>query len=56
MLELALDLHKICSKLTMKAPERHQLTSLRCCYCKLYTHFHDLSSFGIVDPEHERDK
>ena len=32
-------LKKICSKLTIKTPERHQLTSLRCLYCKLYTHF-----------------
>ena len=30
---------KICSKLTIKTPERHQLTSLQCLYCKLYKHF-----------------
>ena len=30
---------KICSKLTIKTPERHQLTSLQCSYCKLYKHF-----------------
>ena len=29
----------ICSKLTIKTPERRQLSSIRCLYCKLYTHF-----------------
>ena len=33
------ELHKICSKLAIKTPERHQLTSLQCLYCKLYKHF-----------------
>ena len=33
------ELHKIGSKLTIKTPERHQLTSLQCLYCKLYKHF-----------------
>ena len=39
VLELAMNLYKLCSKLTMETPERHQLTSLQCLYCKLYTHF-----------------
>ena len=39
MLDLATNLHKISSKLTIKTPEPHQLTSLQCLYCKLYTHF-----------------
>ena len=36
---IATNLHKICSRLTIKAPERHQLNSLQCLYCKLYTPF-----------------
>ena len=39
MLDLATNLHKISSKLTIKTPKPHQLTSLQCLYCKLYTHF-----------------
>ena len=30
---------EICSKLTIKTPERHQLNSFQCLYCKLYAHF-----------------
>ena len=33
MVELATNLHKICSKLTINTPER------QCLYCKLFTHF-----------------
>ena len=42
---------EIRSKLTIKTPERHQLTLLRCIYCKILYTFHSLSSFCIVDLE-----
>ena len=53
MLGLAINLHKICPNLTIKTLEWHQLTSLQCLYCKLYTHFRTyLFSFCTVDLEH----
>ena len=32
----------------MKTPERYQLTSLRCLYCKLYTHFTIFLTFVLL--------
>ena len=39
---------EICSKLIIKTPEQHQLTSLRCLYCKLDTHFTTCLVFALV--------
>ena len=39
---------EICSKLTIKTPEQHQLSSLLCLYCKLYTHFTTCQVFALL--------
>ena len=39
---------EIYSKLTIKTPERHQLTSFQCLYCKLYTHFTACLVFALL--------
>ena len=40
---------EICSKLTIKMPERHQLTSLRFLCCKVYTHFTTCLVFVLLE-------
>ena len=43
---------EICSKLIIQTPKRHQLNSLRCLYCKLFTNFTTCLVFLIADLEH----
>ena len=39
---------EMCSKLTIKTPQHHELTSFRCLYCKLYTHFTTCLAFELL--------
>ena len=39
---------EMCSKLTIKTPQHHELTSFRCLYCKLYTHFTTCLAFALL--------
>ena len=39
---------EICLKLKTETPEQHQFSSLRCLYCKLYTHLTTCLVFVLV--------